>query len=164
MAWLSYSSGEWPYNFVCKYGEPSKATHFEGVDGLSLAHGVMLLVSVCLFLSSDTGKYKLSNSAGNLLLLLKTIFFVSEVRRCKWFSFMRYPFKSEILKDSKRRREEKLKCTFLRRGSSITKMWQHPRLGAFKYNLSRQEAKETDRLCVNTSNIIFPYPPLMPTN
>lgn len=68
-----------------------------------------------------------------------------------------------ILKESKRRVEEKPKCTFLRRESSITKMWQHPRLGTLKWNSNRRQRRQT-QMMLSYRTTIFPYPPLMPTN
>lgn len=65
MAWLGYSSDP---KILFVNLERSKTTHFEGMDDY---HWPMesCSPSFCVFLSSDIGKYKLSNSAGNLLLL-----------------------------------------------------------------------------------------------
>jgi len=65
------------------------------------------------------------------------------VGRCKLLSVIRCLFKSDTSLKIARRGEEP-KCTFLR-GSSVTKMWLKPSLGTLKWDLRRQEAKETDR-------------------
>lgn len=53
MAWWGYSSGERPYYFVCKPGEPSTTTRPEGVDDCPW---LMEQCSQSLLLSPATGK------------------------------------------------------------------------------------------------------------
>ena len=157
MAGPGWSSGERPYRSVWGRGELSPRTHSEGVNDYHWPWSDAL--GLFLFLSSHTGEYKWSDSAGNLLLLLKTIFFRSEMR-CKWLSFFRYPFKSDTsLKIARRGEGRSPNAPFW--GGNLPSLTcgsipgQAP-LNTTGVGRSRRQRTETDHVNAGTTTLSLP--------